>query len=840
MASAEASPSGQPAWSTVDRCGACWTVLARCPRPSLRRLLWTVAGVVLSLGALGFLGAGPSWRAGNSRLWAAPNEETAQAAEPTAAQREQFEAKIRPLLVEQCYACHSAKAEQGIKGGLRLDSRAGLLKGGDSGPAFDPQKPEESLLLQAVRWQGLEMPPKGKLPQASLDALAAWLKDGAPWPAESAPTDAGDTPREFHWDELRGAHWAWRPVVRPVPPRGAGDEVARNPIDLFVLDKLRAAGLALSPPAEPAVLLRRACFDLLGLPPTAEQEAWFLSLAKRDLDAALTRLVDELLASPQYGERWGRHWLDVARYSDQAGNFGGPAIPLAWRYRDWVVEAFNRDLPYDQFVRAQVVGDLLGPEFAAGTGLFALGPTYVSDGGDPDAIAQAQSETLDDRVDTLTRGLLGLTVSCARCHDHKFDPIPQLDYYSLAGVFQNTRFAEVPLVPQETVAARERHLAQLAGLEGKLKELDARLQAAQRDPNEDETLDRQEWQAEVDRLKGTTPAMYPVAHGLAEAGTADMPLAIRGNLRKPGPVAPRRFLRIVSPADAGRFEQGSGRRELAEAIASADNPLTARVFVNRVWMQHFGRGLVGTPSNFGTLGEPPSHPELLDWLAAEWVAPSHELREVAGGAWSIKRLHRLLLLSATWRQSSAAVARGLEVDAGNRWLWRMPRRRLDVEAWRDTLLACTGELDGTPGGPPEGNLLASRRRTLYGVINRNGDGVPHQEFLRLFDFPASRATSEGRTANTVPQQFLFLLNSPFMADRARVLAKRMAAVSAEPPAQITAAYQWLYGREPSAEERELGMEFLQSPAGAPAAGELTLAEQYAQMLLSANELAFVE
>jgi len=798
------------------------------------------------LGSIGLCGPAP--------LLAAPP--------PAEAQREFFEAKVRPVLVEHCFGCHSAKAEQGIKGGLRLDSRAALLKGGDTGPAFDESQPGDSLLLQAVRWQGgLEMPPKGKLPAASIEALSQWLGAGAFWP-EEVPSEGSDSaPREYHWGELQTQHWAWRPVTRPPLPPGPGDELARNPIDLFVLAQLRPQGLTLAPPAEPRVLLRRACLDLHGLPPTAAQEQWFLPAAAVDLDAALARLIDELLASPRYGERWGRHWLDVARYSDLAGNFGGPAIPLAWRYRDWVIEAFNHDLPYDQFVRAQVAGDLMGPEFAAGTGLFALGPTYVSDGGDPDATAQAQSETLDDRVDTLTRGLLGLTVSCARCHDHKFDPIPQLDYYSLAGVFQNTRFADLPLAPPETVAARDRGLAQIAGLEGRIKELDARLQAAQRDPNLDETLDRQEWQGELDRVRQTVPPAYPVAHGLADAGTADMPLAIRGNLRKPGPLAPRRFLRIVAGGDSRRFEQGSGRRELAEAIASPANPLTARVFVNRVWMQHFGRGLVGTPSNFGTLGEAPSHPELLDWLASEWVSPTVSAplptdsppagAEAAptpavaglpgGGAWSIKRLHRLLLMSATWRQSSAAVARGLELDAGNRLLWRMPRRRLDVEAWRDTLLACTGELDVTSGGPPEGNLLASRRRTLYGVINRNGDGVPHQEFLRLFDFPASRATSEGRTANTVPQQFLFLLNSPFMADRARVLARRMAGVSPDPTGQISAAYRWLYGRDPDPEEVALGLEFLQAPpSGPPTPGELSLPEQYAQMLLSANELAFVE
>jgi hypothetical protein len=757
---------------------------------------------------------------------------------PTPEQLEFFEAKIRPLLVEHCFECHSAEAPKGVKGGLRLDSRAGLFKGGDNGPGLDLAQPDDSLLLQAVRWQGFEMPPKGKLPPADLQALADWVKQGAPWPA-ATPTDSAGQPKVIDWTTAREAHWAWRPVERPAvpaaPPGNAHATWIRNPIDAFVLTKLHEAGLSPTPPAEPAVLLRRVHFDLVGLPPTPAEVEAFVAADARDPDTALSEVVDRLLARPAYGERWGRHWLDLARYSDIAGNFGGPAIPHAWRYRDWVIAAFNADVPYDQFVRAQIAGDLQGHDAAAGTGFFALGPTYVSDGGDPDATAQAQSETLDDRVDTLSRALLGLTVSCARCHDHKFDLIPQLDYYSLAGVFQNTRMADHPLVPPETVAAFQTHQQRLGQLDQKLKTLDELLKKEARDPTIDESADRAAWQTELDQLRQTAPPMYPVAHGLAENGSADMPLAIRGNLRKPGPMAPRRFLRILAGAEPALFQQGSGRLDLAQALTSDQNPLLARVFVNRVWMHHLGRALVRTPSNFGVMGEAPTHPELLDWLASEFQHPTE-----GGLPWSIKRLHRLIVLSNTYRQGSRPNDRGLAVDGENRWLWRANPRRLDVEVWRDTLLAVTGELDLSVGGPSVENLLTSSRRTIYGTVNRNSDQGVSQVFLRLFDFPAARASSEGRASTTIPQQSLFLMNSPFMAERARHLARRLQADFPTDAERVPALYSWLYSRMPTAEEREIGRAYLAAPSEPMPGDQLSRWEQYAQVLLSANELMFVE
>lgn len=545
------------------------------------------------------------------------------------------------------------------------------------------------------------------------------------------------------------------------------------------------------------------------------------------------------------------------------GTFGGPAIPHAWRYRDWVVNAFNRDLPYDKFLKAQVAGDLIHHEDAVATGFFAVGPTYVSDGGDPDATAQAMSETLDDRVDTLTRGILGLTVSCARCHDHKFDPIPQLDYYSLAGIFQNTRVADQPMVAPEVVKAFQDHQQMILMREQKIRELEEAAKKENRELNSSEAGERDRLRQEIESLRKQAPPAYPVANALADTGSADMHLAIRGNLRKPGEIAPRRFLRILRQDADARYSRGSGRLELAEDLVAPDNPLTARVIVNRLWSQHFGQGLVRTLSNFGTTGETPSHPELLDWLAVELQSGGADEANqglfpqspAPAAPWTLKRVHKLIVLSATYRMSSRTDAQAMAVDADNRLLWRASKRRLDVEAWRDSLLTLTGELDRTVLGPSIDNLMVTPRRTLYGAIDRNGDQFGHQTFLRLFDFPLARATSEGRITSTVPQQSLFLMNSPFMAARSRALAAKMQSMVADDETKIREVYRILYSRLPTEEESTIGREFL-TAAGEPSSGgagekrggekrggeksELSRWEQYAQVLLSSNELMYVE
>ncbi len=609
----------------------------------------------------------------------------------------------------------------------------------------------------------------------------------------------------------------------------------QNEIDAFVLARLETAGFEPSLPASARVLVRRIYFDLLGLPPTpAEIEAFETSAAK-NRSAAIDELVDRLLASPHYGERWARHWLDVARYSEgHGGALDNATLVGAWHYRDWVVEALNRNLPFNEFVRRQLAGDLIAPEHAVATGFLALGPSYISDGGDPESVAMARAETLDDRVDTVARGLLGLTVSCARCHDHKFDPIPQLDYYSLAGVFRNTKLREVPLAPPEVVKAVDDYQRQVRELNEQIRKLQKNATKEERQLTEKEQDEVAALRRKLKRLDEHQPPKYSMVHTVADTDDSDMPLAVRGNPLKPGARAPRRFLRIVAGEDPPRFTHGSGRLELAGALTSRDNPLTARVFVNRVWQWHFGQALVRTPSNFGKMGEKPTHPELLDWLACKFTSDSDQ-----GMNWSVKRLHRLILTSATYQMQSGLNPRAFAADGDNRLLWRMNPQRLDVEAWRNALLSATGELDTKLGGASVSNITKSPRRTLYASISRSGEEFKSDAFLRLFDFPQSRSTSEGRASSIVPQQSLFLLNSAFMAARARAFVSRLERDAPTDAARIERAYRLLYGRPANADELDLGLQFLAAPATADDE-QLSAWQQYAQVLLSANELMYLE
>ncbi|MBS0210066.1 MAG: DUF1553 domain-containing protein [Planctomycetes bacterium] len=755
----------------------------------------------------------------------------AQAIEIPAEQAEFFEKKIRPLLVEKCYECHSEQSKA-LKGNLRLDTRAHALKGGDSGEAIVPGNPNNSSLIQAVRWQTFEMPPSGKLTGDEVAALVKWVELGAPWPGDGEPA-ATITEKSYDWPTLRAGHWAWRPVVRPELPAVKQTGWTRNGIDFFVLGQLEAAGLQPSPPATPRVLVRRIYFDLIGLPPTPDEVAAFESACQKGRTKAIADLVDRLLAMPQYGERWGRFWLDVARYNDGYGGFlDNQPSPQAWRYRDWVVNALNNDMPYDEFVRLQLAGDQIDAEkHAVATGFLALGPTYISDGGDPDAIAQAKSETLDDRVDTVCRALMAATVACSRCHDHRFDPYPQLDYYSLAGVFNNTKSFDYPLAPPEVVKAFDAAQAEIDRVDGKAKKIKAVARAEGRKLTEQENKEVKELEAKVKDLQKQRPEKYPFAHTVRDSGSDDMNLAVRGNLRRPGPLAPRRFLRIIAGDDPAKFTHGSGRLDLAEAVVAPANPLTSRVIVNRVWHHHFGFGLVRTLSNFGMLGEQPTHPELLDWLASRFTS-----RVQGDFAWSLKQLHRAILLSATYQMDSAPNEKAQSIDGDNRLLWRMNPRRMDVEAWRDGLLAVSGELKLEQGGASIRSIAESPRRTIYAAVSRNGDAFDSDSFLRTFDFPVPKATSEGRTSSIVPQQSLFMMNSKFMIARAKALAARLNKERADDPARIEYAYQLLYGRPVTDEELQLGRDFLASAVTNEK--QLNPWEQYAQVLLSASEFMY--
>ena len=738
-------------------------------------------------------------------------------------QRAFFEEKVRPILESHCYNCHGATKQ---KAGLRLDSRTAMIRGGESGPILEPGDPGASRLIEVIRYDGdTQMPPRRKLDDAEIAVLTRWVKQGAEWPQSTTATpEPPPVPTRVISAEDRG-FWAFQPIHDVAPPAVAQASWPRSSIDRFILAALEAKGLRPVGPAARRTLIRRATFDLTGLPPTPEEVDAFVA---DESPEAFERVVDRLLGSPHYGERWGRHWLDIARYGeDQAHTFEARLYPYGYRYREWVINALNTDMPYDQFVVAQIAGDLLEPSDGTdprpATGLFALGPVYY--GG-------AVLDEYDDRVDTLCRGFLGLTVACARCHDHKFDPISQQDYYALSGVFASTAYKEYPQASAEVVQRYDEGQAKVDKKNAELKRKRRALTEAKSDADKDaakaavKTL-----QAELEQLKKELPPKYPFVHGLTEGKTiANMKVHLRGNPATLGAEAPRRFIEVLTkPDELAPFAQGSGRLELARAIASPENPLTARVLVNRVWERHFGRGLVATPSNFGKMGERPTHPELLDHLASQFIA----------SGWSIKTLHRAIMLSATYQLDSARDDRCAAVDPENTLLWRANRRRLEVESWRDAMLAVSGELDGSVGGPSADLAVpGNRRRTLYGAVSRhNLDGL-----LRLFDFPDPNITSDKRTVTTVPLQQLFVLNSPFMQRQAKSLAARLTAdASDSDSSRITRAFQLLYSREPRAAEMSLALEFLAderrdaSPPDAPTRWEL-----YAQALLGTNEFTFVD
>lgn len=632
-----------------------------------------------------------------------------------------FERHIRPILVERCYECHSAKSNP-PKGGLRLDSPQAMRTGGDSGPVLDPGNPKNSLLVQAVRYESYEMPPDGKLSDDVIANFEIWISLGAPDPRQES-ADA-----ESHAGDPLDArdHWAFQPLSTSDPPNVNDTEWPRTTVDHFVLSKLESEGLTPSHQADPRALLRRLNFALTGLPPSySEMEAF----AANPTEEAYAAAADRLLTSPHFGERWARHWLDIARYADTKGYVfqEDRNYPAAPSYRDWVIEAFNKDLPYDRFIIAQLAADQIDDASAKpAMGFLTLGRIFLNNA--PDII--------DDRIDVTTRGLLGLTVTCARCHDHKYDPIPTADYYSLYGVFASSKKSENAEAPLMLVDAEQ----------------------------------------------PTEPVVF-----------------VRGNPHNRGPKVPRQFLSCLSKEEQQPFKNGSGRKELAEAIASPDNPLTARVWVNRVWGHLFGQPLVTTPSDFGTRSDPPSHPELLDWLAMHFVAEG----------WSTKQLIRELVLSSTYRQSSADRPSCRQVDPENRLLWRMNRQRLEMEPLRDSLLVAAGRLDTTMGGPSVQLTQApySTRRAVYGFIERQN--LPG--FFRTFDFAGPDTHTPQRPQTTVPQQALFLMNSPFVLQQAERLAKRDEITSATSPAdQVTQLYRTVLSRDPAPQELNVAVEFLTS------------------------------
>ena len=710
-----------------------------------------------------------------------------------------FESKIRPLLADQCYSCHSAKAEK-LKGGLHVDSLEALLKGGDSGPALVPGDAEKSLLIKAVRYgdPDLQMPPKGKkLSDRQIADLTRWVKAGAPWP-ETDKAAARPTKVSHEITEKDRSWWAFQPIRRPELPvhlkSGIADLKSRSPIDAFIRAQLDAKHLKPNPSATKRELIRRAYFDLIGLPPTPEQIAAFEKDKSPD---AWARLIDHLLSLPQYGERWGRHWLDVARFAQSNGYERDGEKPESWRYRDYVVRAFNEDKPYDQFIREQIAGDELERvtfDSIIATGFHHLG---VRDD-EPDDKRMAEFDELDDMLSTTGSAFLGLTIGCARCHEHKFDPIPQADYYSLLSFFRNVRLYEspkytldsanyVPLAePAKLADWRAAHDARVKALEKKV--------AAAKDDAEKKKLNQQ-----IEAAKGEKPP-FEFALAVRERGAKPPPthVLIRGNAGNPGAEVRPAFLSVLRSSrhesaqtsasgnqsrltSAATGESSGRRRTFADWVASADNPLTARVMVNRIWHHHFGNGIVKTTSDFGRAGTPPTHPQLLDWLAAEFIAND----------WSIKKLHKTIMLSQTYQMSSRAEnAKANAVDPGNDLLWRQNLRRLEAEALRDTMLAISGRLNLKMGGRGffphlSGEVLAGQsrpgldwelssaeeksRRSLYAYVRRTMS-VP---MLDTFDYSNTTSPLNERPVTTVAPQALLLLNDAFMREQAAAFADRL-------------------------------------------------------------------
>jgi mono/diheme cytochrome c family protein len=750
---------------------------------------------------------------------AAPTAVPAVASDLSPSDRQFFEAKIRPLLVDRCYKCHSRDADK-LKGGLMLDTREAWLHGGNTGPAIVPGKPDDSLVIQAVRYtdEDLQMPPKGdKLSDQQIADLTEWVRRGAPDPRSLVAKGSSS-----NYGGVGKAHWSFQPLKKPAVPTVDNQAWCKTPVDNFVLAKLEANGMKPNEAADKRTLIRRVTFDLTGLPPNERDIQTFLADNSPD---AYAKVVDRLLASPHYGERWARYWLDVARYADTKGDApktDDQRYPHAWTYRDYVIDAFNRDKPYNQFVFEQLAADRLvaiaekkakdagqpPPEshgVLAALGFLTLGNQF--DGRRDDIIA--------DQIDVTTKAFLGLTVACARCHDHKFDPIPTKDYYSLYGVFANSQQPAVlpPLVanPPKTTELLE-YFAKATEFQKKEEALEARRQELRRTRPPERTklqqLRREDVQLhrQMGDLEGDHPGSPPRANALYDVPRPrDYTVLIRGETGHRGDTVPRRFLEILSPDPKKRpeWKNGSGRTELGLSIIDPKNPLTARVLVNRIWQQHWGDGFVSTPDDLGNMSAPPNNPELLDYLAATFIE----------NGWSIKNLHRQIVLSAAYQQSAQNNPQYAETDPNNRLLWRYNLRRLDFETMHDALLTITGELDPTMGGKPV--LLSSdgfaKRRAIYTLIDRRNP----PELLTQFDFPSPDVESGRRYQTIVPQQALFLMNSPMVIEAARKLVDRPSFAELNSDAdRVAALYLAIYQRLPTKKEVELGLRYVKAnPAG---------------------------
>jgi hypothetical protein len=888
-----------------------------------------------------------------------------QPQEPSPEGLEFFEKKIRPALAENCYACHSEKSKR-PQGGLLLDSIEAMLKGGASGqPAIVPGDPEKSLLIKAIRHTDakLQMPMGGKLPDHVIKDFEAWVKMGAPAPRASAPTTASNYPA-YNFDEAR-KFWSFQPLKDHQPPKVRNVGWVKSPIDRFILAKLEEKGLKPVADSDKRALIRRATFDLTGLPPTPDEVEAFLKDASPN---AFENVVDRLLGSQAYGEKWGRHWLDVVRYADTAGDNSDYPVIAAYRYRNYVIESFNKDKPYDQFIREQIAGDILSKQVGprAEGEASAEAPEKVKDDVEiPGAkktsageIEKSRQEkiiatgylaisrrfgsrnkemnlTIDDTIDNLGKAFLGLSVSCARCHDHKFDPIQQRDYYALYGVFNSIRYsfpgAEIYPHPAEMVALvggkdaenfyrRQKELSdiddaieRLKGERGaaarnkKMKEeaaakaetpaaasKEAKPPEAKRDnetgadekngaQKQNETppadYDRdlannqkaqtskrmpEEVEAEWTRVHSRQSELHvryvnvPKAYSVIEGLPANARIHRKGDPKSLGDEVPRGFLTILGGQQVPKDHRGSGREFLARWIADATNPLTARVMVNRIWAYHFGKGIVQTPNDFGARGRAPTHPELLDWLASRFIE----------GGWSIKKIHRMIMLShayrigggavGTGRRGDEATGRNSAIDVNNDYFWRFNRRRLEAEEIRDSVLAVSGALDRTMGGehpfPPEQTWRFSQHEQFFAVFDTNRRSVyvmqqrlKKHPFFEVFDGADSNATTDSRAQSVTPVQALFLMNSPFIHEQSDRFAVRVGMAYDTLRERIDYAFRLAYGRSPRLEEireaqnylRQARLELQASGAPVEQLNQKSLAS-YLRVVMSSNEFLYLD
>ena len=788
-----------------------------------------------------------------------PAPPPAAAEKPTADQIAFFEKKIRPVLTTNCYQCHSEEGKK-EKGGLLLDTRDGIRRGGDNGPAVVPGDTRKSLLLKAIKQTDAtpKMPPKSKLSDEVVADFEKWISTGAADPRDGKKVVAA---KEIDIEKGR-QFWAFQPPKKTDPPGVADSAWPRSDIDKFLIAGLDAKGLKPVGDADPRALVRRIYFDLIGLPPTPEDVESFVQSAIINRQSAIEAVVDKLLNSPRFGETWGRHWLDVARYAESCGKTANFNYPHAWRYRDYVIAAFNADKPYDQFIKEQLAGDLLPAandkekaEHVIATGFLAIGPKALNERNG----LQFELDVADEQIDVTSQAFLGITAACARCHDHKFDPIPQHDYYALAGIFRSTetcygtiRFVQsqrpTPLIdlPDGSPSAITAKLTdkERADIEKQIKDLQERMRE-NKDPINNifpaaqvallrSRLDSHhadgtpKLQAMGTRDKrgfgGGFEPKGPPKGGFGQFGgtrtVSDSPLYARGEPDKPsGERIPRGTLQVMTKTPLKIRSTESGRKDLAEWIASKDSPLTARVFVNRVWSHLFGRGIVPTIDNFGAAGQPPSNQALLDHLALSFT----------DDGWSTKKLIRRLVLSHAYQLDSTFDQKSFEADPDNALVWRTSPRRLDAECLRDSMLAISGQLNSDPpvgspvaqagegpagrrfgGGPPRlgggPNDQQNAHRSVYLPIIR--EQLP--ESLALFDFPDPNGVAGERAVSTVPAQALYLMNNPFVIRQAEFAADRLRASSGSNEEKVKRAYETFFARPPSEKETRGAIDFLAS------------------------------